>query len=50
MLKKNDHFPGYVEGIEGLKSCPYVPFNQQKRFIYNTYIGSAKGQGVQPWE
>lgn len=50
MLKKNDYFPGYVEGIEGLKSCPYVPFDPQKRFLYNTYIGSAKGQGVQPWE
>ena len=50
MLKNNEYFPGYVEGIPGLKSCPYVPFNPQERYLYNTYLGAAFANGVQPWE
>ncbi|MCL2111261.1 MAG: aminomethyl transferase family protein [Clostridiales bacterium] len=50
MLKDNDHFPGYVEGIPGLKSCPYVPFDPQSRHLYSTYLGAAFANGVQPWE
>lgn len=51
MQKDNGHVPGYVEGVPGgVKSCPYVPYDPQARYLFNTYLGSPHGNGVQPWE